>query len=128
MRQTILSLILIADVFVCPYACNGSLWTSGCSDSCCPPKEGDSGSDVPEDRQNSCDGSCGSCLCGGAVTTDQTLTSQDMRPDVCSDWFISTDDGLSPFTAQLALDDEREHTPNSQTGIALRALLQSFLL
>lgn len=131
MGRSIIVLILVLDVLVCPYACSGSV-TAACDsgDRCCPPKQTDSGSDRHHAPSERCDGSCGNCLCGGAVNCDKG------RGDYNASENTGANNGLpalaiEPIWLSLTgvnpLPVPTNHRP-VLSGAVARALLQSFLL
>ncbi len=129
LRQAIIALILTLDVLICPFACNGSIAVAGCGDACCPPQSDSSQPNAPQPADHDCDGSCGSCLCGGAVTGDETLDDTQVVTHAAFELSlpeILVGQSNNP-TADWPTHDHSD-SPPARTGAALRALFQSFLL
>ena len=131
MGRTALALILILDVLVCPFACSGSIsLVSGASaDPCCSPKQTDSDDESPPPSDDGCDGSCKSCLCGGAISGEETCADYLLAQDALTHvWLpglpVEVKACVSANSQQIRCDDN----PAFPSGVALRALLQSFLL
>ena len=127
MRQTITALMLVLNMLVCRYACSGWVFASDSGDPCCPKQ--DSHSDSPRAPQDNCDGSCGNCLCGGAVTGNELRSDFEAAPNASFHSYlpptISEPLGLGGFQA-VRLRNERAIPTRS--GAMLRAVIQSFLL
>ena len=131
MGRSIIALILVLDVLVCPFACSGtiSLGSETSCDPCCSPKQTDPGDESPLPADDGCDGSCEGCLCGGAVNGEETCASfvlaQDTLTHVGSPVVPVTVSATSTASSRQILSDD---TPVFPFGVELRALLQSFLL
>ncbi len=131
MGRAAIGLMLILDMLVCPFACSGSisLGANACADSCCSPKQAGSDNDSPRPSDDGCDGSCKNCLCGGAINDEETsaehLSAQETLTHV---WLpvLTIEGAVSvPLSGKEILGDDKPAFP---TGVALRALLQSFVL
>jgi len=135
MRQAVTALILILDVLYCPFACSGSTGvanssaTSCAADSCCSPKRVDPVNESPRQSDDGCDGSCKNCLCGGAINGDETCTDRGLAEGTLTHvWLpVIPIEVVGPESANhdQVLSDESAVFPS---GVALRALIQSFLL
>jgi hypothetical protein len=117
--------ILVLLVFICPYSCIGSTLIPECTDPCCPPKS-TAPADMPQAPDENCTGSCGGCLCGGAISDDEIRPDLDVAQSLHG-WLATipmrtTDAGLS------LSDSDPTHSRLILPGAALRALFQSFLL
>ena len=84
MFRKVLSLLLAANIFTCPFYCGAKLDASDMaaiekSASCCPECAKHSPDEVPGDqRDDGCPSVC-QCICGGAVVDD--MTPCDGNPD-----------------------------------------------
>lgn len=131
MSRPIIALLLILDVLVCPFACSGSIsaisGTSG--DRCCSPSQTDHGDESPGPTDDGCDGSCKSCLCGGAVNGEETCAAFVLAQDTMTHmWLPVVPVAISEKSAADSQQIVNYDTPVSPCGVALRALLQSYLL
>jgi len=131
MGRVVIALVLILDVLACPFACSGSisLGSGASADPCCSQKQTDSDDESPPASDDGCDGSCKSCLCGGAISGEET----------CADYLLTQDTlthiGLPGLPIEVAAciptnshQIRCDDNPAFPSGVALRALLQSFLL
>jgi hypothetical protein len=129
MRQGITSLVLLLDMAICPFACHGLLATFKSGDTCCPAEKPCSDGTPPTSQGPQDDGSCGSCLCGGATNPDETRADFDITQSV-------TLDAQLPVLAANPLSLNESPTFDLQAddpglilpGGTVRALLQTFLL
>jgi hypothetical protein len=130
MGRSIFAVFLILDVLVCPFACSGSIpLGSDCStEPCCASRQSDPVDEPLRPADDGCDGSCKNCLCGGAINGDDACpdlmssddaVAQDWLPDRSVNAGTSAGDSL-----QIDCDDTTVHP----AGVALRAILQSYLL
>lgn len=131
MGRAVIALVLILDVLVCPFACSGSMSLgSGIpADPCCSPKQTDPGDESPRPPVDGCDGSCGSCLCGGAINAEESgadCVLAQVTPNQV--WLPVLNVGVAPPRAPGSQLSPFHDTPVFPSGVALRALLQSFLL
>ena len=129
MRSAITSLILALDMLVCPFACHGFILASESGDTCCPSKMPCSGDDSPSAPAPGDDGSCGSCLCGGAIRPDEIRVDFEIaqRVTLAALLPILTNDPLAS-TISPSFDRQSDGPGMIVSGAALRAFLQSFLL
>ncbi len=129
MRPAIPALILILDLLICPFACHGFLVTSDSGDSCCPSKEPCSRDNSPLPPAPNDDASCGSCLCGGATSPEQTRVDFEIAENLMSHALLLPVLAIDPRpTTSLTFEQGGEDPRLIFSGAALRALLQSFLL
>jgi hypothetical protein len=129
--------VLLATLVVCPFACLAESASAvaavevghGCEvvDRCCAPCNTPAGDRDPGDRERSEQG--GDCLCHGAVVADHASASERLPVPVFWDRQTppaSTGRALSVVDA--AAENHACHFPNADSGRALRALIESFLL
>lgn len=128
MGRRLTAVILVLLVLVCPYSCIGATLIPKCADPCCPPKQS-APADTPQAPDETCTGSCGGCLCGGAISDDEIRPDLDVAQSVSfNHWLVAIP--LSQSTgAGLSLSDaDPDHARLILPGAVLRALFQSFLL
>lgn len=128
MRQETTALVLLLDMMICPFACHGLLATFKTGDTCCPAEKPCSDDTSPVSQGPEDDGSCGSCLCGGATNPDETRADFDIAQSVTFDALLPI-----PISNPLTLDDSPTFDLQADPGLivpgeTLRALFQSFLL
>ena len=131
MGRAVIALILILDVLVCPFACSGSISLgSDCSaDPCCASKPTDPSDEPSRPGDDGCDGSCMSCLCGGAINADDSCADLMLAQDtVMHDWLPDLPAEVSTTTTERSQQIVSDDTIVLPSGVALRAILQSFLL
>jgi hypothetical protein len=120
-------------VLVCPYNCIGSVipFESAKATGCCcasETDEDDTARQQPQEPDEECDGACKSCLCGGAVTSDD-LSSLQRTNDHLANAELH-DIPYDAFSCRVCQSqaEPRVNPAINRSGVALRAFLQSFLL
>ena len=129
MGSRIVALLLILDVLICPFACGGPVSLAPAADACCPCDPSGSDQDSPAPVDHRCDGACGGCLCGGAISGEGVRPASEFAPKTSTPvWLpvlVSETRAAATRSTPLRDCDDSAVRPS---GAALRALHQSFLL
>jgi hypothetical protein len=129
MGSRTITLLLILDVLICPLACGGPVRLAPAADACCPCDQSGPDQDSPVPFDHRCDGSCGGCLCGGAISGEESRPDSEFAPKTSTPvWLpvlVAESNTVATRSAPLCNCDDCAVLPS---GAALRALLQSYLL